>query len=128
MTKSWFKQLQAIWNARLAESAFVDIENEAKRLKQFEAEKFQNTTSLEYAQREAYYRIAYQFAHNYDFASALDRKVWLFHSQGISSVDTGMQLKITPYQAQQIIKLYKPLMLAQPTSKVISIYSKGGKS
>jgi hypothetical protein len=75
------------WNTKLAESGFVDIEDNAGKLKQWTVFSEKRTQRLQpdnYAQHQAFYTQARQFLHDYTFDSLVERDVWALYSEGTS--------------------------------------------
>lgn len=88
-----FKELQKNWYKKLKEEGFVDIEKEKHGFKSYiyangaglvEGKKNQYSATYRNSKIE-YYRAAEHFLNEYKFKSNLDKVIWEYHSNGIST-------------------------------------------
>ena len=134
--KKSLKELQAVWDQKLKDSGFVDIEDGSGNLKEHrspliyleEEETFpeeseddtgyfhsqpktgrveEGYSSLVWKQSVAeYYRLAGQFSHEYSFKSDRDRVVWQLHCEGKSSSEVASIMKLDPRTIKRLITSY----------------------
>jgi hypothetical protein len=89
-----FKKLQKEWAEKLKQEGFEDIESDKGNLKQWASSVFKSQYSeVLFQAKEDYYRIANQLLHEYVFNSALERKIWMLHAQGMGHINIATQLK-----------------------------------
>lgn len=86
--KDDYQKLKKIWYAKLKREGFVDIEISVNRdpvellNRRSKANQFSETWIRSKMQ---YYRYADQFLNEYEFKTNLDRSIWEYHTNGISS-------------------------------------------
>lgn len=89
--------LQKVWDERLANAGFEDIEQrEDGNLKSWASSHFASPSShnpTAFQAKEEYYRLAGQFLYDYTFASPLERAIWKYHSEGVSVYKIPQLLK-----------------------------------
>ena len=83
-----FKSLQKLWYKKLAKTGFVDIENTNlpdPDIKKCDVIHFNKVTPDEYETRTKYYSLARGLLNTFAFESELHKKIWEYHSEGIST-------------------------------------------
>lgn len=85
-----FKTLKAEWDAKLADSGFVDIES--ADLEKDKKRRALARDSVENAARELYYSYAAEFVHVADWPRVADRQIWELHSEGLSVREIASKL------------------------------------
>ena len=89
-----FKKLASVWNKKLKDSGFVDIEDKNGRLKLWTSHYFRTRyTPSSFAARQEYYRMAGQFLHTHVFDSPAEKELWRLHSDGLAAITIYRQLK-----------------------------------
>ncbi len=83
------KKLQEIWRKRLAKSGFVDIERPNDETGMLRTTTTSGSTiplrRLNWELQAQYYQYATSFLNDYEFDSNLERIIWEYHSNGIST-------------------------------------------
>ncbi len=93
--KTDFQQLKDTWYAKLKDSGFEDAEANEHSLKSW-CTQFSRERSLKsYKAKAEYYYRAEHFLNSHKFASAFDRIVWEYHTNGLSIRDIVNTLKKT---------------------------------
>lgn len=88
-----FKDLQAKWYKKLANTGFADIEQPDGNLKNWALSLIRHDETTENAKQD-YYRLAGQLLHSsYPFQSNTERKIWEMHAEGLSIRDIAKKLK-----------------------------------
>lgn len=90
-----------IWNKKLKDSGFEDVETSKGQLKDWTSSRFtkqyngSNYTEKKayYESVEEYYRQATWFLNEYVFTENVERFIWNLHSQGISMRNISVALK-----------------------------------
>lgn len=111
MPTKQFSKLKKIWDKKLKDSGFQDIEGDhdivitsgvlsARRF-------FERNTYDSFRNKERYYQLAGHFLHEHNFQTYLDKEIWRLHSEGLSYRDISEQIKVL--KKTQICKVVKTL-------------------
>lgn len=127
-----FKALNKKWKKKLEKSGFEDAEQDINpklcaqsNIKEHEISKLKAwTTSLfkgrysevGYKAKEAYYQLAGQFLHSYDFETKKEQVVWMHHSNGLSYDKIVSATKITHAVVRRIVEKLSAIMLERRNS------------
>lgn len=88
MDQKTLREQQRIWDKKLKESGFEDIEDRnspREMLKSWHSWTFIHHYNAEtFAARQQYYELASHFLNGHKFESATEREVWRLHSEGDS--------------------------------------------
>lgn len=99
-----FKDLQAEWDKKLAESGFKDIEQRDGNLKDWDSHRFRmRYDKFSFESRRDYYIAAEHFLNSHGFSNKKELMIWKLHSEGVSMRSIVIQLekkKIHIYRAQ----------------------------
>lgn len=87
-----FTKLKAIWDKKLKNSGFRDIEYKDGSLERG-APNLSKQAPVQVEAIEAYYTMARHFILEYDFESELEKTIWCYHSEGLSYRDIAILLK-----------------------------------
>ncbi len=96
---SEYEKLKKVWYKKLADSGFVDIESNSDRISSTHVSRFSGLKkygefSNEWrASKEMYYRYATSFLNEYQFETELEKTIWEYHSNGMSSRQIALTLK-----------------------------------
>lgn len=109
-----FKKLQAVWEKKLEQSGFEDIEQADGNLKTWHSEWYKYRSGLEVDMgREEYYRHAGYFLYEYQFKNEMERRIWELHAEGLSIRNIVIALKPrykkTVYK-RKVHEILKPLV------------------
>lgn len=106
-----FRRLKAEWDARLANSGFVDIERQDeerfKRLRALARDPVENSA------RELYYSRASEFLHTNDWPAAIDRVIWSLHTEGLAVRKIAVEVERHPRYVQYRVEKYRRMMLEE---------------
>lgn len=78
-----FEKLQALWDVKLKESGFDDLEQRDGRLKSW-SNRYKTAEPTKRQAKEEYYRAAGQFLYDHKFNHPAERRIWDLHSQGMA--------------------------------------------
>lgn len=94
-----FKQLQEKWYKKLKSSGYEDIEQDENNLKEWDSYAFKSRYNKHlFSSKEAYYQLAGQFLHTYEFMCARDKLIWELHSEGHSITQISEKLRKKHYK------------------------------
>lgn len=101
-----YKKLESIWDKKLKDSGFEDIEQKDGNLKSWSKRKFwlniKNTRyedrKVSYDSEEEYYRMAGHFLYEYEFSSKREKLMWSLHAEGATMVGIAKILKQKGYK------------------------------
>lgn len=79
-----FKELNAEWAQKLADSGFSEIEHDEETLTAYST-RFLKHPSYVWELKSAYYSLCESFAQNYQFESEYEQNVWAYHTEGLGS-------------------------------------------
>lgn len=80
-----YLELQAIWDKKLKEAGFKDLEQRKDGLlKEWANEPVRKYTKQRADAKYEYYRSAGQFFHHFEFANKVEKRIFELHSEGIS--------------------------------------------
>lgn len=100
-----FKQLQAEWYQKIANSGFQEIEQPDGNLKLWASTFFKvRYQENVFRAKEEYYRLAGQFLNDYKFESKFEHRVWELHTEGVSIRNITLIMK------KQGFKTYKRMV------------------
>lgn len=117
------KELQSLWDQKLAKDGFQDIENRDGTLKSWASFKFQlNYDPIKAEAKEEYYQRAGQFLYSYKFDSKEEKFMWTEHQQGVGIRDIVIKLKkkgvnLTRYKVHGILNKLSKIMLSGRNEK-----------
>lgn len=101
------KELEKIWNKKLKDSGFIDIEDTnspLRLLKKWHSNYFYRNYSPEvFEARYDYFRITSQFLHYHSFESQLERQVFELHTEGLSYREIGAKMGINKDKVNKIV-------------------------
>lgn len=80
------EKLQKVWNAKLKESGFKDIEYGDNQLREPSTRFIRDRAlnSIEGRAKREYYQLAEYFLNEHKFSSNLERVIWEYHTNAIS--------------------------------------------
>lgn len=80
-----FIQLKQFWYQKLKESGFKDIETFHGYIKDWPSQRIQRDFTIDKIQeKQSYFRMASQLYWEHSFESALEKKIWELHCEGLS--------------------------------------------
>ncbi len=80
-----FKKLQALWDKKLKDSGFNDIESRSDSLIQWQDSFHQGYhTEITLQAKKDYYIAAEHFLNYYPFKNEAEVRIWALHSEGVS--------------------------------------------
>ncbi len=93
------KKLERIWNQKLAESGFKDIEtvkNNERILKEWDSSFFQRNYhhSVQYEATCAYYDLALDILNTHEFENESHRLIWKLHCEGMPEREIALQVGV----------------------------------
>lgn len=120
-----FLDIKQIWDKKLKDSGFLDIEKLDKRsgeylLMEWDSHYFQSHYDpLAFEARQEYYLRCNQFLNNHTFTSKTDIQIWQLHSRGLGVRQIAEWLKIRGVktnkdQVASIVNRLKSLMKEAP--------------
>lgn len=100
------KKLAEKWRKKLEASGFEDIEDEQGRLKEYHSVRFRSKglPQITVWARQRYFELARQLLHTFPFSNATNRRLWQYHSEGMSTSEIAERLSMSPEAAAQAIE------------------------
>ena len=104
-----FKRLKQLWDKKLKQSGFEDIEYDEDHLKHYVSSglsrrlngaTYEVKMQLDESTQE-YYRLAGQWLFDHTFNGSRERLIWTLHSNGESFRDIAKQVKTKDYKANK---------------------------
>ncbi len=125
--KQSLKELQAKWYKKLAKAGFEDIEDVSSPrefLKEWHGSWFRSRGHTDqFLAKESYFYPAGHFLTNYEFDNEVERKVWAFHSEGLSLREIAARMRWkSHHKATIIIKKLRKEMLHSDNIETIPSY------
>jgi hypothetical protein len=109
-----FLKLQEDWYARIRRDGFEDIEDTKsgnEYLKRWDSSYFQSRYCPQiFKGKESYYQSAGQFFYLNLFKNTKEKKIWFFHSEGLSMREIASKMKIKLSVVHQTIAFYRKIM------------------
>ena len=92
--KAEYNKIRAVWYKKLKDEGFEDIEQDEDTLKSWSSTHFNKKGfSPEYRMSKIeYYQMATNFLNDYTFESNLDKIIWEYHAEAISTRDIAKLL------------------------------------
>lgn len=110
-----FKNLQAIWDMKLKESGFKDVETnwrDERTIKRSGTERrYEKLDPISRDAKLQYYRKVSQFVSRTSFDSTFERNVLTLYSRGVSQVQIKRLLKVSGHRCKIYYPLYRWLRL-----------------
>lgn len=88
-----FEKLQAVWDKKLKDSGFNDIETRDDRLKSWSTKLFFYHQADAWEAKRSYYQMAENFLTEYKFDTEREKTIWAYHAEGISCRDIAKIFK-----------------------------------
>lgn len=99
-----YEALRAAWYAKLSNAGFKDIEKDERRLKKPAKEINTIYASKIIPSTLEYYSMAGKFFYDFKFKSALDKKIWKMHAEGLSIREIEARIPKKRNAIHQIVK------------------------
>jgi DNA-binding NarL/FixJ family response regulator len=96
------KQLAKLWNKKLKDSGFKDIEDEHGNLKVYDSELQSRISKSEYLSTMHYYERARELVHS-KYLEGRDRYIWQRHAEGESNEEIARSVGLNPKSVGTII-------------------------
>lgn len=104
-----FKKLKRVWDEKLLDSGFEDIENGDGTLKAPADPRTIKYALKQKESRETYFSIALSFLNSYRFETIEERQIWEAHCSGDGYRAIAKQLRCTPYKVESTVIRLKHL-------------------
>lgn len=88
-----FKDLQRIWEFKLKDSGFKDVEDECKRLRQNSGNSYRTKELTFIEAKQRYYELLGQWQHEMNFRDYVERLIMERRANGIRIIDISLELK-----------------------------------
>lgn len=115
------KQLQRLWNKKLKDSGFRDIERESGMLKDFHGASFSKTRPEELEEKRKYFSLALELGWGYtdEWGNKIDvfkgkekdRRIWLAHCEGLSEQDIAYKLGLHRNTISRVVTKYNKFIV-----------------
>ena len=87
------KKLQTLWDKKLKQSGFNDIERGGQLIQWDSHYFFARYTPEEFEAKHNYYLWASRLTHSHPFQSETDRQIWKLHAEGLGVREIALRLK-----------------------------------
>lgn len=104
------KKLLSHWYAKAKKAGFQEAEanDSQERLNRWESFYYQaRFTPEQFAARQDYYRLATELHNDCEFETGAHKKIWGFHSEGLTVREIAAKVKKSRFIVQSVIERYR---------------------